>query len=241
MKLTRALWSLALLLGSAAAAHAADTFAAPPAATSAAPLTGVYQTYKPVATPAPTPDPKLLGTRIAIHKDTFSLILDGGIASILGDEAKFHNGGFNGGAQFVYGATEDLGVSIYTQFNSVPYSITSASKALTSYGVGVRAVYQLLDAGGIKPFVEGGLGLYMVNRAISVDSGFVDSNNDPIYITQYKQDPGLGFNFGLGLVYSFTAKVGLRAAVDVTSLSLNGGTGDSLLMADPTLGLLYTF
>jgi hypothetical protein len=107
-------------------------------------------------------------------------------------------------------------------------------------GFGIKAVYDLFEVEGVIPFIQGGLGYFMANRATQVLKGY-DGMGLPIFETKYQQAGGMGFLGGLGAYYKFNQQLRVGLDLTVISVSLAGGTGDNILYATPGLGVLYSF
>jgi hypothetical protein len=103
-----------------AARPAASPYAQPAAQPAPAPGAprGVYQQYRPQARPTPAAQPGESDVaRVKVHKDSVAIALKGGLAARLGEEAKFHTGGWNGGAEFLYQASPDLDAAFFIQYS----------------------------------------------------------------------------------------------------------------------------
>ncbi len=202
-------------------------------------LPGVYQQYKPAATPTPVQDPGV--ARVTMHKDSVSVALKGGLASRMGDEAKFHTAGAGGGLDLIFQVSPELAAAFYLGFSSVPYSLTTAAQPMSSFGVGIKAIYDLFEMEGVKGFLMGGMGYQVSSRAtqqlISVDP----VTALPKFETKYQQAGGMAFVGGFGFKYNFTPNFGITGEAAATSVSLAGGTGDSVLLFHPAAGIIYTF
>jgi hypothetical protein len=201
---------------------------APVSAPTPAPRTP-YQQYLPAPTKSPTPAADV--ARITIHGDSFSFVAQGGLAIPFGDYSTNYKTGGGGGVEAIYNSSSDMGFSIYAEYNSVPYSLTMVAQPFTSTGLGVRVLYEFYNLEDMKPFIEGGIGVYFVNRAAQSSDGSV----------QLVQGAGLGFNGGVGAIYYFNKKFGARAVINVTSVGLDGGTGENILYVGPSFGMIYTF
>lgn len=189
----------------------------------------IYQQYTPIPTKTPTTAPGV--THVTLHGDSYSVAVNGILDIPFGDYGDKYKTGGGGGAQFVYLSSSDMGLSIFAEYNSVPYSLTVVAKPFISTALGARVLYQMFDVEGMKPFLEGGIGVYFINRAALSSTGTVES----------AQGAGVGFSGGVGAVYAFTPNVGARLVLDVTSVGIDGGTGENILYAAPSFGIIYTF
>jgi len=63
----------------------------------------------------------------------------------------------------------------------------------------------------------------------------------PIYSPSTQSTGGIALLFCFGIGYDFSSHWGLNIELNVINLSLAGGTSDSLMIAQPNLGLKYIF
>jgi len=207
---------------------------------------GVYRAWTPVPTASPTPAPAGVGVaHFSPHKDWFALTIDGGATVPVGDVSKYNNANAGGSVSAIYGASKDLAVAAMFSYNAMTYkelsATTGASQPMTSIGVSLMAVYTLFEAEKLAPFVEAGLGYFMINRATQKLDPTAPLTPLPTYVTKYEGSAGMGFIGGLGASYAITPNFQARLKMDVVSISLAGGTGDNIMFASPTLGLGLKF
>src|SRR5258708_4404063 len=101
-------------------------------------MPGIFKKYAPVATRTPEAGKVVDVATVSGQKDSVSVVVKGGMDTALGEFSKKYSAGFNGGLEFHYNASHDLGFAFYTEYNSIPYNLTTAAQPLTSYGFGLR-------------------------------------------------------------------------------------------------------
>jgi hypothetical protein len=234
--------ALVLFCLSAAAAYAGpmDT----PATASPYNANGVYQPYRPAATPSPTPVQSygISAAHYEVYKDTMSVDLKLGVALPMGDLAANNNTGWSGGLGLVYGASSLVDGAFEISYASMPYKLTVSAEPQTSLGVGVKAILKVLKDQQLSVNIEGGLGYYFEHVAVDEDAG-PSPINPAIRLTVpgYKDSSGMGFTLGLAICYQWTPNFAVQAVADATQVNLDGGTGDTPLYMTPSLNLKYTF
>ncbi len=199
---------------------------------------GVYKAFDPHPKPIPTPDPSL---RHIPFKQGLALSARAGVAVRLGDEGQNQITGNLGGVDLFQSAAPGLAFDYFVEYFQVPYKDPDANRPMIGYGLGAKVMYLPFRFDKVHPFVQGGMGLYNVNRAAIKFAGY-DSGNPSLiqHTVEYFQDFGFGFNVGLGVLYEITPRISARFSVDATSVSLGGGNGDSISYLSPTAGLAYT-
>ena len=204
-------------------------------------LPGVYKAYTPPPTPAPAPGergPQI--THVSLAPPDMALSLRGGATMPLGDTAKFNTAGPSGGLDFIYQASDDMGLDAYIDYAGMPYKDSAASQALGIFGGGFRFAYTFFNLEGVRPFARLGVGYYFATRATEVLKGYTPLGK-PITALEYQGASGMGFTGGLGGGYAINDRWEAQLSLDVTSIGLAGGTGDNFLYATPALGIAFTF
>lgn len=228
-----------MLFAIAAAAHlGADASSYYPQAGTPASLPGLYQRATPAPTPLATPD--LNATHIQLFTPSTYLDLRGGLANPLGNTSNFNASGWSLAGDLVYHASQLVDIGFTVSYASMPYSLTTAAQPLTSMGLGLRAIVNLMSQGDLHFSVDGGMGYYFEDAA-TVEQVGTTSLGLPINQTVYQSAGGIGFNLGANLSYYFTPKFSVLASADVISVSQNGGTGTNTLYITPDVGVSYTF
>jgi hypothetical protein len=203
------------------------------------PSESVYKPYV-APTPAPTPvDPSVKVATLSFYKPRWGLSLQGGGAIPLGDLTLYNTSGPAGGFSVLYLPTESMTFGVFAHYSSQGYKLGGGASPLNMMGGGLKLNFEIMRVEALSAFVGAGAGYYAVQRTQQVMVG--SSAGVPLYSPASQSTGGIALIFGFGIGYDFNRHWGLVLDLNVENLSLGGGTSDSLMIAQPNIGLKYIF
>ena len=234
----------------AALSQAARPYAAPlsptaapyPYAAPTAVRTAVPSIYKPYVAPAPAPTPNdasVKTTTVSFYKPRWGLGLQGGGAVPLGDLTLYNTSGGAGSFSLLYLPTETITVDVFASYSTQPYKFGGGASALNMMGGGMKLEFELMRVEALSAFAGAGAGYLAVQRTQQVMVGSLAGL--PVYAATTQNTGGIALLFCFGIGYDFSSHWGLLLDLNVINVSLGGGTSDSLMIAQPNVGLKYTF
>lgn len=219
----------------------------PTAAPTAVPTYSPYKAYV-APTPAPTPaDPSVKVAKLSFYKPRWGLSLKGGGAVPLGDLTLYNTSGPAAGLSLLYLPTESMTVDLFTHYSSQGYKFGGGASALTIAGGGIKLAWEIMRVEALSAFAGAGAGYMAVQRTQQVpvtDSLGVqlkDAGGNLVWSPTTQSTGGIALLFCFGIGYDFNRHWGLVLDLNVMNLSLGGGTSDSLMIAQPAIGLKALF
>ena len=210
---------------------------------------GVYKKYE--AQPQKTPVPKTAkaqGTTVSFHKPSWAVALKGGLGLPLGESADVTEGGFASSLDVYFRATPVLSMDLFGHYLAAPYKNKDAGDPMALVGGGFRALYHPFKMEKMLPHLGAGLGYMSANRATArpvldpvTGNPMKDFKGDIINDVVYESSGGIVFTGAVGATYEIVPRVGLQVELSIYSISLQGGTSDSLLTAQAGMGIQYSF
>jgi hypothetical protein len=174
--------------------------------------------------------------------------LKAGLGLPLADSAEVAEGGFGSNVNLYFRATPLLSLDLFGAYLAAPYKDAKAPDPLTLTGGGFRALFHPYSTEKMVSHIGAGLG-YMSSRRATAEpvldpmTGNPQSDifGDPVLNVVYQSSGGIAFTGVVGATYEIVPKVGLQVEISVYSVSLDGGTSDSVTMAQAGLGVQYSF
>jgi hypothetical protein len=202
------------------------------------PIPSIYETASPTPEPVATPRPKDLG-RISLEPATWSIALKGGSSAPLGDMAQYNNAGSAAGLDIIRTASDGTMFGPYLSYSSQSYKAAGA-QPLSTAGLGVKLLFNLFVDREVSSYAGFGIGGYYCQRTRQELHQPVPTLPAlPTYDPVAESVMGLGLLGTLGARWSFNDHWAALLELNVVSINLAGGTSDSLLLAQPYLGLSY--
>jgi hypothetical protein len=173
-------------------------------------------------------------------KPRWSTELKAGVALPLGNLSSYAQPGPVLSLDGLYQASSDFDLDVFLAGSSQAYSVAWGAQALNNLGLGLKLLYHLGEQNGVRWYAGAGLAAYYDQRSLEVV-------HQPVVGGVATYDPTPNSSFGLGVLgtlggrYAFNPHLSLSAELNIISISLAGGTADTLLLAEPLAGLNYLF
>ena len=197
-----------------------------------------------VASPVPTPtavpfvERKGRSDIIRLVDPSWAIALKAGASLPLGDLAQFNQPGPATSLDLLYHADASFSVDSFLSYASQASKVAGTSQPLTNIGLGVKLLYNIAEIDGVTWYAGAGVGAYYDQRSKQVLLQPV-LNNTPQYNPEADSSFGLGVLGALGGRYQGVSGWGFMLEINLVGINLAGGTSDSLLLAQPMIGVSY--
>jgi hypothetical protein len=201
-------------------------------------------TVEATAVPTPLPTPTMVAemkgpsNKVRLIDPSWAIALKAGAVLPLGDLATYNQAGPAGGLDLYYHVNTSFSADFFTSYSSQAYKVGGGGQPLSNIGLGVKLLYNVAEIDGVVWYAGGGMAGYYNQRTKQVLRQPV-LNNTPVFDPEADSSFGLGVLGVLGGRYTGQSGWGLLLELNLVSVNLAGGTSDSLLLAQPVLGLSY--